>query len=238
MANHTPRKRWKSYNHWSPSQWKELALVAHSPLNEAFGLKKVKPMSKHSVFAIAASRQQADQMVVRLKGAGFFHNGLSALFPDNDSTRDLARERTLAKQRKEGFASVARTAWLAARRHGFASVGALRIGGVGPVVAAGPIIAALNDASVAGMVGVLINLGIPEVQAKRYESKIKEGNILIVVHPEDSDETARANEILLKTGGLDICWTGATSPKDQPATEYASSPSEVDRSPVRPELPE
>jgi hypothetical protein len=100
-----------------------------------------------------------------------------------------------------------------------AGIGALAIPGVGPFIAAGPIMAALSGAAIGaaagGIAGGLIGLGIPELEAKRYEGKIKEGNILISVHTDNSDEIARAKDIFTKAGAQDICSTGETTTPDK-----------------------
>ena len=102
-------------------------------------------------------------------------------------------------------------------------IGALAIPGVGPLIAAGPIMAALVGAAsgaAAGLTGALIGLGIPEYEAKRYEGKVKDGNILLSVHTEDANERDRAKEILEKGGAEDISYTGEASvPKDQRADD-------------------
>jgi uncharacterized membrane protein len=106
-------------------------------------------------------------------------------------------------------------------------IGSLAIPGVGPFIAAGPIMAALAGAgvgaAVGGLSGALIGMGIPEYEAKQYEGKIKQGNILISVHSENSDEVKRAKEIFERAGAHDISSTGEESvpKKDQPA--YARS---------------
>ena len=101
--------------------------------------------------------------------------------------------------------------------------------GVGPFIAAGPIVAALSGAAVGaavgGVAGALIGLGIPENEAKRYEGKVKAGNILLSVHTETSEETARAKDIFTKAGAQDICTTGeASTPKDSRAAHRESHP--------------
>ena len=137
-------------------------------------------MSK-AVFGIVTTYAQAEAVVDRLKIAGFSNNDISVLLPDKDGTRDFAHE----KNTKAPEGAVA---------------GALALPGVGPFVAAGPIMAALSGAAVGsavgGLTGALVGLGIPEFEAKRYEGKLKEGNILISVHSEDSKETDRAEKIL------------------------------------------
>jgi hypothetical protein len=171
-------------------------------------------MSKKSVFCIATSRIQADQIVERLKFARFSNNDISVLFPDKDTTRDFAHE----KQTKapEGVATGASTGGVVGGALGWiAGAGVLAIPGVGPFIAAGPIMAALSGAAigaaVGGIAGGLVGLGIPELEAKRYEGKIREGNLLISVHTENSDEIARAKDIFVKAGAQDVCMTGESS---------------------------
>ena len=175
-------------------------------------------MSKKSVFCIAASRHQADQIVERLKFARFSKNDISALFADQETSHDFAHEKHT--KAPEGTATGAGTGGVIGGALGWiAGIGALAIPGVGPFIAAGPIIAALSGAAigaaVGGVAGGLIGLGIPELEAKRYEGKIKEGNILISVHTENSDDIARAKDIFTKAGAQDICTTGETAaPKE------------------------
>jgi hypothetical protein len=175
-------------------------------------------MSKKSVFCIANSRSQADQIVERLKFANFSNNDISALFADKDTTHDFAHEKNT--KAPEGAVTGASTGGVVGGALGWiAGIGALAIPGVGPFIAAGPIIAALSGAAigaaVGGVAGGLIGLGIPELEAKRYEGKIKEGNILISVHTENSDEIARAKDIFTKAGAQDICTTGEASTPDK-----------------------
>ena len=174
-------------------------------------------MSKKSVFCIATSREQADRIVNQLKNANFSNNDISALFPDKGTTHDFAHEKST--KAPEGAITGAGTGGAIGGTLGWiAGIGALAIPGVGPFIAAGPIIAALSGvaigAAVGGIAGGLIGLGIPEIEAKRYEGKIKEGNILISVHTENSSEISKAKEIFTKAGAQDICVTGeSTAPK-------------------------
>jgi hypothetical protein len=150
------------------------------------------------------------------------------LFPDKGTTRDFAHE-THTKA-PEGVATGAGTGGVIGGALGWvAGIGALAIPGVGPFIAAGPIIAALSGAAVGaavgGIAGGLIGLGIPEIEAKRYEGKIKEGNILISVHTENSEEITLAKDIFTKAGAQDICTTvEASTPKKSNATGRASRP--------------
>ena len=171
-------------------------------------------MSKKSVFCIATSMAQAEGIVEQLKTANFSANDISALFADKETTRDFAHEKHT--KAPEGAVTGAATGAVVGGALGWiAGIGALAIPGVGPFIAAGPIIAALSGVAIGGAVGGiaggLIGLGIPELEAKRYEGKIKEGNILISVHTENSDEIKRAKEIFTSAKAQDICTTGESS---------------------------
>lgn len=188
-------------------------------------------MSKKSVFCITTSRNQADQIVEQLKDANFSNNDISVLFPDKGTSRDFAHEKNT--KAPEGAVAGAGTGGVLGGALGWvAGIGALAIPGVGPFIAAGPIIAALSGAAigatVGGIAGGLIGLGIPEIEAKRYEGKVKAGNILISVHTENSEEIAKAKEIFTKTGAQDICTTGeASTSKADKAEARAAHPIEA-----------
>jgi hypothetical protein len=190
--------------------------------------KKENNMSKKSVFCITTSRDQADRIVDQLKTADFSNNDISVLFPDKGSTRDFAHEKNT--KAPEGAIAGAGTGGVIGGALGWiAGIGALAIPGVGPFIAAGPIVAALSGAAVGatvgGIAGGLIGLGIPEIEAKRYEGKVKAGNILISVHTENSEEIATAKDIFTKAGAEDICTTGeASTPKESRAASRAMRP--------------
>jgi hypothetical protein len=172
-------------------------------------------MSKKSVFCITTSRAQAERIIDRLKIANFANNDISVLFPDKGTTRDFAHEKNT--KAPEGAVAGAGTGGVLGGALGWiAGIGALAIPGVGPFIAAGPIVAALSGAAVGatvgGVAGALIGLGIPEIEAKRYEGKVKAGNILVSVHTENSDEIARAKDIFKQAGAQDICTIGEASP--------------------------
>jgi hypothetical protein len=175
-----------------------------------------------AVFGLVDSESQAERIVDNLKAAGFSNNDISVLFPDKAGTRDFAHEK--ATKAPEGAAAGAGTGTVVGGVLGWlVGIGSLAIPGVGPFIAAGPIMAALAGAgvgaAVGGLSGALIGMGIPEYEAKQYEGKIKQGNILISVHSEDSDEVKRAKEIFERAGAHDISSTGEESvpKKDQPA---------------------
>lgn len=167
-------------------------------------------MSK-SVFCIAKSQSQASMIVDQLRMAGFSPNDISALFPDKGTTKNFAHEKNT--KAPEGAAAGAGTgAALGAGVGWLIGIGALAIPGVGPLIAAGPIVAALSGAAVGGTVGgltgALIGMGIPEFEAKRYEGRVKGGNILISVHSENSEEVSRAKQIFESAGAEDITSAG------------------------------
>jgi hypothetical protein len=179
---------------------------------------KGKTMSKSSVFCISTSETQAINIVNRLKAAGFSHNDISVLLPDKSGTKDFAHEQHT--KAPEGATTGAVSGGLLGGALGWlVGIGALAIPGVGPFIAAGPIMAALSGAAVGGAVGgltgALIGMGIPEFEAKRYEGKIREGNILISVHSDNGEQTKVAKEIFEQAGAKDISTTGESSVKDR-----------------------
>jgi len=170
-------------------------------------------MSK-AVFCLSDSEAQAQSIVTQLKNAGFSNNDISVLFPDKSGTKDFAHEQHT--KAPEGAATGAGTGGALGGALGWlVGIGALAIPGVGPFIAAGPIVAALAGAgvgaAVGGLTGALVGMGIPEYEAKRYEGKIKEGNVLISVHAENSDEVTRAKDIFERNGAHDISSTGEES---------------------------
>jgi hypothetical protein len=182
-------------------------------------------MSKKSVFCIATNRSQADQIVDHLKNANFSNNDISALFADKDTNRDFAHEKHT--KAPEGAATGGATGGVLGGALGWiAGIGLLAIPGVGPFIAAGPIVAALSGAAigaaVGGVAGGLIGLGIPELEAKRYEGKLKQGNILISVHTDNSAEISRAKDIFVKCKAQDICVTGESATPKAKATRAAT----------------
>jgi uncharacterized protein (TIGR02271 family) len=164
-----------------------------------------------AVFCLCHDGSQASRIVDDLKQAGFSKNDISVLFPDKSGTKDFAHEKST--KAPEGATTGAGTGGVLGGVLGWlAGVGALAIPGVGPFIAAGPIMAALGGAAIGagtgGLIGALVGLGIPEYEAKRYEGKLKEGNILISVHSDNSEETRRAKEIFERAGAEDISSSG------------------------------
>jgi hypothetical protein len=166
---------------------------------------------KRSVLCLVDTEFQADAIVEKLRNAGFSENDISVLFPDKGSTRDFAHKKE-TKMPEGATVGVTAGGAIGGTIGLLAGIGALAIPGLGPFIAAGPIIAALSGgaigAGVGGLTGALIGLGIPEYEAKRYEGKVKEGGILISVHSENNEETSSAKAIFEKEGAHDISSTG------------------------------
>src|SRR5579862_3869406 len=174
-----------------------------------------------AVFGIYRDRASAERGVDTLRTEGFRNNDVSVLFPENQGTKDFAHEKNT--KAPEGATTGAGTGAVLGGGLGWLlGIGALAIPGLGPFIAAGPIMAALAGAGVGGAVGgltgALIGMGIPEYEAKRYEGRVKEGGILLSVHCDDSSWTKKAKGILERTGAQDVSSTGeATADKDDKA---------------------
>jgi uncharacterized membrane protein len=160
-----------------------------------------------AVIGLVASRAQADNIVAALQAASFSQNDISALFPDKEGTRDFAHEKN-TKAPEGAVAGVSAGGAIGGTIGLLAGIGALAIPGLGPFIAAGPIMAALSGAAagaaVGGITGALVGMGIPELEAKQYEGKIASGNILLSVHVEDAEERKRAKVILERGGAVDV----------------------------------
>ena len=160
-----------------------------------------------AVFGIYPNRDSVDRAVEVLKAAEFRSTDISVLFPDNPGTKEFAHEKNT--KAPEGATTGAGTGALLGGGLGWlAGIGALAIPGLGPFIAAGPIMAALAGAGVGGalggLTGALVGMGIPEYEAKRYEGRIKDGGVLLSVHCSSSDAVTRAKDILKRAGGEDI----------------------------------
>ena len=175
-----------------------------------------------AVFGIYPSYSAVEIGVDELRAAGFRNADISALFPENAGTRDFAHEKNT--KAPEGATTGAGTGVVLGGAMGWLlGIGAIAIPGLGPFIAAGPIMAALAGAGVGGAVGgitgALIGMGIPEYEAKRYEGRVKDGGILLSVHSDSSDWTKKAKEILKRTGAQDIASSGEASSDDDTSTE-------------------
>jgi hypothetical protein len=163
---------------------------------------------KKAVMCIVQSNAQAESIVNQLRIAGFSTNDISVLFPDKRGTRDFAHEHN-TKAPEGAIAGVGAGGVVGGTIGLLAGLGALTIPGVGPFIAAGPLMAALSGvaagATVGGIAGALVGMGIPEIEAKRYEGKIRGGNLLVAVHTETSEERAAAERVFKEARADDVC---------------------------------
>lgn len=185
-------------------------------------------MAKNTaVFGIYPTYAAVEAGVDALKTGGFRNTDISVLFPDNVGSKDFAHEKNT--KAPEGAVTGAGTGAAVGGTLGWlAGIGALAIPGIGPFIAAGPIMAALAGigvgGTVGGLAGALIGMGIPEYEAKRYEGRIKDGGILLSVHSDNSEWTKKAEDILKNTGAQDISSTGEAT------ADYAQSDRPMPRS--------
>lgn len=162
---------------------------------------------KTAVFGIYGTRPQAERGVDDLLAAGFSNDDVSALLPDNHGTRDFAHEKST--KAPEGAAVGVTTGGAIGGTFGLlVGVGMLAIPGLGPIIAAGPILGALAGlgvgGAVGGLIGAMVGLGIPEYEARRYEGHVKAGGVMLSVHCDTADEVSRAKDLLKHTGAQDI----------------------------------
>jgi hypothetical protein len=169
---------------------------------------------KKAVFGIYPSRTSAENAADILVKAGFQSSDISVLLPENLGSRSIGTEKST--KAPEGAATGAGSGAVLGGTLGLlAGIGALAIPGVGPLIAAGPIMAALAGmgigGAVGGVTGALVGMGIPEYEAKRYEGRLQKGAILLSVHCDTSQEIKQAKELMESTGAEDISSTGESS---------------------------
>jgi hypothetical protein len=175
-----------------------------------------------AVFGIYPTVPQAERAVDVLLRAGFANNAISVLLPDDQSSRDFAHKKDT--KAPEGTTTGVATGGVIGGTLGvLAGIGAIAIPGVGPFIAAGPIMGGLAGlgvgGAVGGLIGALVGMGIPEYEAKRYEGRVKNGGVLLSVHCDTSDQIKRAKELLKDTGAEDIASAGEpTGAKTSTAT--------------------
>jgi hypothetical protein len=167
-----------------------------------------------AVFGIYKDTVSLGQGLERLRSSGFRSTDVSVLMPENLGTKDLAHKKET--KAPEGATTGGVTGGVIGGALGWlAVIGALAIPGLGPFIAAGPIMGMLAGAgaggAIGGVVGSLVGMGIPEYEAKRYEGRIKSGGILLSVHCDESEWVKRAKQILEETGAEDISSTGEAS---------------------------
>jgi len=164
-----------------------------------------------AVFGIFPDQLTAEDAVDSLKEAGFRNTDISVLFPDNQGSKDFAHEKH-TKAPEGAVTGGSSGAVIGGALGWLAGAGALAIPGIGPFVAAGPLMAMLGGigvgGAIGGLTGALIGLGIPEYEAKRYEGRIKRGGILLSVHCDNPDWSRQARNILHQTGAEDVASTG------------------------------
>jgi hypothetical protein len=181
---------------------------------------EIRKKGKNSVFGIFRNRISLEKAVDSLKIQNFNKSDISVLMASKEGTEKFAFEKNT--KAPEGVATGATAGVLGGGILGWlVGAGALAIPGLGPFIAAGPIISAIAGAGVGGTVGGiaggLIGLGIPEIEAKKYESYVKNGAILLSVHVDDSDWEKKAKSILEASGAENI---GTTSEKKSANSSY------------------
>ena len=186
-------------------------------------------MANTAVFGIYPDRLSTENAVAALKEAQFRNTDISVLFPENEGTKDFAHEKNT--KAPEGAATGASSGAVIGGTLGWlVGIGALAIPGLGPFIAAGPLLAALAGVGaggvVGGLTGALIGMGIPEYEAKRYDGRVRQGGILASVHCDSSEWIGRAKDILKQTGAQDIASAGEAS------GDYGKTDKPLPRDPV------
>lgn len=185
-------------------------------------------MDNIAVYGIYPSRTTAERAVEQLKADGFTSSDVSVLFSSSTGTEEFAVDNS-TKVPEGAATGTLSGATIGGVLGWLAGIGSLAIPGVGPFIAAGPIMAALAGASVGGAIGgltgALVGLGIPEYEAQRYEGRINDGGILLSVHAEDSTWADKAREILKRTGAEDISKKSETSADRPRSTTETYRPS-------------
>jgi hypothetical protein len=192
-------------------------------------LRRIQKMAKNkSAFGIYASRSAVESAVTALRDAGFQQSDVSVLLPENLGNREIATQKN-TKAPEGATAGAGSGAVIGGTLGWLVGIGALAIPGLGPFIAAGPIMAALAGAGVGGAVGgvtgALVGMGIPEFEAKRYEGRLQKGGILVSVHCDTSEEVKRAKDILQRTGAEDISTAGESSADVKDKTDARDVPS-------------
>ena len=186
-------------------------------------------MSKNTaVFGIFPDRTRLESSIDTLRNSGFRAIDISVLLPENYGNKDIAVEKS-TKSPEGAATGAASGAVLGGTLGWLVGIGMLAIPGLGPFIAAGPIMAALAGigagATVGGVTGALVGLGIPEFEAKRFEGRVKSGGILLSIHCDDSEWVKKAKDILSHTGAEDISSTAEASAdyatSDKPLPRYA-----------------
>lgn len=165
------------------------------------------PGRNTAVYGIYSGREILEEAIEQLRNAGFRNTDISVLVPENAGNKDLAHEKSTKAPEGATTGGVS-GAVIGGALGWLAGIGALAIPGLGPFIAAGPILGLLGGvgagATIGGIAGALVGMGIPEYEAKRYEGRVRSGGILLSVHSDNSDWTKRARQILEQTGAHDV----------------------------------
>ena len=201
-------------NHLTGTESLHAKSLEHLPALPSDVLEESSRIMKKAVMCIVHTHKAAETIVDQLHNAGFASECISVLFPKHEHTEAFAY--TYSTKAPEGALAGAGAGSLAGGAFGLlAGIGALAIPGVGPFVAAGPVLAALSGAAagltVGGVVGALVGMGIPEVEAKRYEDHVRQGRILISIHTDSLQEQKRAEHIFRTASADEVCTTIDTS---------------------------
>jgi len=180
---------------------------------------------KKAIIGIVENEAAAESVLQRLTAGGIAPNEVSVLLPDKTGTRDFAHEHH-TKAPEGAVAGAGAGGVLGGTLGLLAGVGALAIPGFGPLIAAGPLMAALSGAAagaaVGGIAGALVGMGIPEIEAKHYEGKVRGGNILIAVHTELAEAQKVAEKTLKEAGAKDVSSTSEASVPKGPTPRHPS----------------
>ena len=178
------------------------------------------PSKNKSVFGIYPTRSNVESAVNALQHAGFSNSGVSILLPENLQSGGVATEQS-TKAPEGAVVGVGSGAAVGGALGWLVGIGALAIPGIGPVIAAGPLVAALAGIGIGGALGgfagSLVGMGIPEQEARKFEGELLKGAILIAVHCESDEETNRAKQVLQSTGAQDIATSRESSAETRSA---------------------
>jgi hypothetical protein len=182
-----------------------------------------------AAFGLYSDRVQVEQAIDALLAAHFRNEDISVLFPDNEGSKDFAHEKST--KAPEGATAGGSAGGAIGGTLGLLfGIGALAIPGIGPFIAAGPIMAALAGmgvgGAVGGVVGALVGMGIPEYEAKRYDGRVRQGGILVSIHCDNSEWVEKATVILKQTGGEDVASAGES------VSDYGKTDKPIHRDPL------
>jgi hypothetical protein len=211
------------------------SLGCHRPRRPSYWSAVLMATKNIAVFGIYRSASQAESAVNVLLQAGFSSEDVSVLLADQQSTREFAHEKNT--KAPEGATAGAATGGVLGGALGvLVGLGTLAIPGIGPFVAAGPLVAALAGVgaggALGGLIGALVGMGIPEYEAKRYEGRVKEGGVLLSAHCETAGEVLRAKEVLKDTGATDIAASGESAVPDSATSRAPRHPAAMKAAPT------